>query len=269
MKKKILITVKTYPTLSNKYQELVCTAGVDEEGNWVRIYPIPFRKLDYEDRYKKYSWIELDLVKRTSDIRPESYQPAILDDIIILGNTIPTENGYWTIRKKLALKNQYTNLAKLISDTKDNKVSLATFKPTQIIDFVIKEEKEREWDPNKLLAMKEQISLFAKYENPFKVVKKLPYKYYYKFIDDNGTESQMMIEDWELGQLFWKCLKAHNGDEDKANADVKYKYFDYFAKTLDVYLFLGTTKQWHLVAPNPYVIIGVFRCKKDDRLTLF
>jgi hypothetical protein len=42
---KVLITVKTYPLPSNKYQELVCTAGVLEDGRWIRIYPIPFRSL--------------------------------------------------------------------------------------------------------------------------------------------------------------------------------------------------------------------------------
>ena len=38
---KVLITVKTYPTLSAKYDELVCTAGFREDGTWIRIYPVP------------------------------------------------------------------------------------------------------------------------------------------------------------------------------------------------------------------------------------
>ncbi|HEX7458948.1 MAG TPA: hypothetical protein VF301_10970 [Ginsengibacter sp.] len=44
---KVLIAVKTYPTLSMKYDELVCTAGFLGDGSWVRIFPIPFRKLDF------------------------------------------------------------------------------------------------------------------------------------------------------------------------------------------------------------------------------
>ncbi|MPM62092.1 hypothetical protein SDC9_108958 [bioreactor metagenome] len=43
---KVLIAVKTYPTLSEKYDELVCTAGFLEDGSWIRLYPIPFRKLE-------------------------------------------------------------------------------------------------------------------------------------------------------------------------------------------------------------------------------
>lgn len=41
---KVLVTVKTYPTISVKYDELVCTAGFREDGSWIRIYPIPFLK---------------------------------------------------------------------------------------------------------------------------------------------------------------------------------------------------------------------------------
>jgi hypothetical protein len=40
---KVLISVKTYPTLSTKYNELVCTAGFLEDGSWVRIYPLSLR----------------------------------------------------------------------------------------------------------------------------------------------------------------------------------------------------------------------------------
>ena len=50
---RVLIAVKTYPTLSEKYDELVCTAGFLEDGTWIRIYPIPFRKLSYDNRYNK------------------------------------------------------------------------------------------------------------------------------------------------------------------------------------------------------------------------
>lgn len=39
---KVLITVKTYPAISSKYDELVCTAGFREDGTWIRIYPIQF-----------------------------------------------------------------------------------------------------------------------------------------------------------------------------------------------------------------------------------
>ena len=38
---------------------------------------------------------------------------------------------------------------------------------------------------------------------------------------------------------------------------VRLKYFDEFMKA-DLHFFLGTTQQFHFVAPNPWVIVGVF-----------
>lgn len=44
-RKRIFILVKTYPTISATYGELVCTAGILEDGTWIRLYPVPFRLL--------------------------------------------------------------------------------------------------------------------------------------------------------------------------------------------------------------------------------
>ena len=58
---RILITVKAYPTPSRTYDDLVCTAGVTENGQWIRIYPVPFRALVVNDYFKKYQWISAPL----------------------------------------------------------------------------------------------------------------------------------------------------------------------------------------------------------------
>jgi hypothetical protein len=100
-------------------------------------------------------------------------------------------------------------------------------------------------------------------------VQKLPYKFKFIFKDNQGTESRMMIEDWETGQLYWNCLARHEGDEQKAIADVRKKYFDDFAKTKDLHFFLGTTQVHHHVSLNPFMIIGTFHPKKESQLRLF
>ncbi len=51
-KLKVLITVKTYPIPSAMYDELVCTAGVTESADFVRLYPINFRDLPFSRQYK-------------------------------------------------------------------------------------------------------------------------------------------------------------------------------------------------------------------------
>ena len=217
---KLLITVTTYPLPSSSYDELVCTAGITEQGNWIRIYPVPLQFLtglrkDGKVKSYKYTWIELDLRKRTDDFRPESHSPVdySFKDFVILSE-IGTENN-WAERKKYCLQKVYTNLSQLISDSQDpSNVSLATFKPTEWIGFEI-EEDEREWKKE----WKEQINqLQINFGEPEKnvqreLIPKLPYKFYYKFKDDRGTVSRSMIEDWEIGALYWNCLRTADGNE--------------------------------------------------------
>ncbi|QWR76131.1 hypothetical protein [Candidatus Magnetomonas plexicatena] len=267
MKTKILITVKTYPTLSAKYDEIVCTAGFREDGTWVRLYPIPFRKLDYEKQYKKYQWIELKIERNSSDPRKESYRPVNINDIVTGVWIEPT--NYWRERKEIVLKKVYTNMEILIEEAKnpDKCTSLAVFKPSEIIDFKFTKT-VREWDKVKL-AQLDQLKLYEKNDNPFKVVKKLPYKFSYIFMEDSSVERTLMIEDWEIGQLFWNCCKKHNGDEIKACNDVKKKYFDDFAKTKDLYFYLGTTREFHFHAKNPFIIIGTFHPMIEPQDGLF
>jgi len=40
---RVLILVKSYPEISKTYAETVCTAGITEDGKWIRIYPLPYR----------------------------------------------------------------------------------------------------------------------------------------------------------------------------------------------------------------------------------
>ncbi|MFO7322650.1 MAG: hypothetical protein DIU68_013040 [Chloroflexota bacterium] len=259
---RVLITVKTYPLPSNKYEELVCTAGILSNGKWIRIYPIPFRSLPYQEQYKKYNWIELDLIRNSSDFRPESYRPKNGTDqrIEVVGRVGTSDN--WRERKNLILKEVFVSMTELIDLAKsDQKKSLGTLKPLEIVDFVI-EEDEREWKPEWIDQFK-QLRLFETADigrnTAREVIRKVPYKYSYRFLSKGDNQPrQLMIEDWEIGALYWNCLQICEGDEYLANQLVRQKYFDEFVSQKDIYLFLGTTKRFHNVSPNPFVIIGVF-----------
>jgi hypothetical protein len=256
---RVLITVKTYPTISTKYEELVCTAGFSEEGSWIRIYPVQYRKKSFDEQYKKYDWVEVDLVKNALDFRPESFRPRSHDSELKIIDHIDADGGSWQERRAIVLQKVYTNLTTLINEAKDKKIatSLATFKPKEIQNFIV-EPCEREWSCEKLDSLR-QMNIFETVNaGKPKIVRKLPYKFSYQFIDEDDRIATLMIEDWELGQLYWKSLARHEGDEFKACADVRKKYFDDFVKTKDLYLFLGTSQQYHFVGPNPFMIIGIF-----------
>ncbi|WP_438710464.1 hypothetical protein ACSTS3_16265 [Aquimarina muelleri] len=266
---RVLISVTTYPLPSRSYDELVCTAGFLEDGSWIRIYPVPLsflKDLKKNVGFKKYTWIEIDLKSRNDDFRPESHSPNNYDIKIL--DKIGTKN-YWRHRKEICLNNVYTNKAKFINDSKSpTNVSLVTFKPSQITGFEFTED-EAEWK-NEWKELRKQTDLFAEIESdPEKLIPKVPYKFYYVFKDDEGVSSKLMIEDWEIFQLYWNCLKDSKGDKAKALLKVKERYFDKFTKENEIYLFLGTTMQWHRRrATNPFVIIGVFYPKIKSQLSL-
>ena len=271
-KQRILVTVKTYPTLSRKYGETVCTAGIREDGTWVRIYPVPFRRLNESEQYRKYDWIECRLVRRTADPRPESFSPADQNELTPVGHIDTSDK--WRERRRLLLQTAqvYDRLDRLIEGAKSNELSLAVFKPTKVADFIWENE-ERNWNQEKLHQMRalhSQLALFEdnSWRQTFQLIPKLPYSFSYRFEDSTGKRSELQVLDWEAGALYWNCLKSTEGDEDAALAKVRNKYFDTFLQT-DLHFFLGTTQQFHQVAPNPWVIVGVFPIPNDPQQRLF
>lgn len=277
MIEKILITVKTYPALSRKYAELVCTAGVTESGEWRRLYPVRFRQLYGEQKYKKYQWVEAEIEKSDDDGRPESYK-IILNSLRAVGTPLPTDNN-WRARREAFLNKIETHedLEELIKRAHCNELSLAAFKPSRFWQFS-HEPVERKWDAKKLALLemqKRQLHLFDDEETvarQFEVVRKLPYKFSYLFEDSQGKKSKLMIEDWEIGALYWNCLKDSDGDEQVALARVQEKYWDQFVQSgrHDLALVLGTTLEHHnKKALNPFVIVSVFYPPQERQKSLF
>ncbi len=189
-------------------------------------------------------------------------------------NTASSTEDEWSDRRRIVLKTArvYTSLSELIEGAKQNKLSLAVFKPTRILDLTVEEE-DREWDPKKVEVMRaenSQLDLFddKSWATTFRVIPKLPYSFSYRFEDAEDKASELQILDWEIGALYWNCLADAHGDEEKALAKVREKYMDDFFEK-DLHFFLGTTQRFHLIAPNPWVIVGVFPIPHERQLRMF
>lgn len=272
---RILVTVKAYPKPSSKYDELVCTAGLLNGEKWVRIYPVPFRFLQDNEKYPKYSWITMDIVRSSErDFRPESYKPKLgLDEEIILERTLGTKDA-WAARKHYVLKEVFDSMGEItrLAHSEKNK-SLATLKPQEIIGFDI-QETEREWRESW-----QDTTLQAKFSDlnssgeakKRELIRKVPYNYYYRFITvGDDSPRRLKIEDWEIGALFWNCLRITHGDEKEANKLVKKKYWDEFVDSKDLYFFVGSTLEFHRRrVDNPFIIIGVFYPPKSKQPIMF
>jgi hypothetical protein len=266
---RVLITVKAYPKPSGKYEELVCTAGLLNGEKWIRIYPVPFRLLSDSNKYPKYSWIKLNLERRIErDFRPESYKPqkGIQEEIEVL-EKISTENK-WKDRKSIILNEVYKSMDQLIEDSKSpNNKSLATLKPNKICNVKI-EESDRDW-PDSWKRYLIENDLFEESNSGIKKpIKKVPYDFSYVFTTDDEKIRTLKIEDWEIGALYWNCLKQARNNEDKAISLVKQKLIS--LTETDLHFFVGTTLKYHKRNfPNPFIIIGLFYPPIDKQIYLF
>lgn len=270
----VLITVKTYPLPASAYGERVCTAGLTEDGKWVRIYPVTWQDLSDDEKYSKYSWVQLDLVRHKSDFRPETYSPrrGVDEEITILRKVGTADN--WAARKYYVEKEVFTSMSELIGLAKSDVCkSLATLKPAEIIDFVVEEEEEKEWKES-WMKLRSQPGIFNLDENgrakPRWDLKKLPYRFKYKFITKGDENPRLLsIQDWEIGALFWNSLRRAGGDHTEAIRQVKKKYAEEFLEKKELYLFLGTDYVYHRKnSPNPFIIIGVFYPPKTNQPSL-
>lgn len=259
-KEKVLVLVKTYPTISAKYVETVCTAGITETGEWRRLYPIPFRGMEAGEQYKKYQWITCSTYKTKSDPRLESRH---IEGEIHPAEFVGCENK-WETRRRLILDRLPVsrNLSDAIHAAKTANVSLILFKPRQILDFVC-ERNDTPVDEKRFESAKQKLKELSLYEQndwqqTFNFSQMVPYKFSYSFCDDVGKTSKLQILDWETGALFWNCLNAPGGNEEKACKMVRDKYMPFAdTKRYDTYFYLGTTRQHHYRALNPWQIIGV------------
>ena len=274
---RILITVKTYPVLSKTYIELVCTAGLRENGDWVRLYPIPFRTYSKIYQFKKFDWIECDVVRNIKDNRIESYKPTDVQNIRRIGH-IGAENG-WRERNGVVLEKTtvYEDTSQLISHAKDERTSLAVFRPKEFIGFSIKASSITEKDIQKLNLIENKIlekDLFEEndWRENLKLAKALPFEFRYEFVDKKGKRSNMRILDWEIGALFWKVSGYNPEKYEEAKEAVRRQYEDNFLSNKDLYLFLGTTSEYHDRSLNPFTIVGVYyppKLSKSEDRSLF
>jgi len=254
-KLRVLITVKTYPIPSAKYDELVCTAGVTEAGDFIRLYPINFRDLPFSQQYKKYQWIDVVVQKHKGrDVRKESYRPDC-DSIKIFGEPIPSNPGNWAKRAQYALAKKAGSMENLYEQQKADRTSLGVFRPKKILDLIVTPD-DADWKPTFKAAL-QQARLWETRTVSKEPPRKIPFKFHYKFeCDDSRCKGnhQMMIEDWEVGALFWRLVDQGNSHDDAAK-----KVRDKFLRELcgvdkDAHFFVGTI----LAYPNTWVIIGVF-----------
>jgi hypothetical protein len=257
---RVLITVMTYPHPSAGYQELVCTAGVTEDGNWIRLYPVDYRYRPRRQQFRKYQWIDVifDAAGHGRDKRPESRRPQ-LDSIEIFGEPLDTKNN-WAARRKIIDRMPHQTVNELKAKYDADRTSLGIVRPKKVLDLEVKRV-DANWKPEWQNVFA-QLKLFGP---PQKPLRKLPYSFHYVFeCEDSDKPHTAMCEDWELGTLFLKEADRLGSDE-KAADSVKSKFLAELCRNdKDTRFFMGTRFPY-----NTWLVLGVFWPPKTDQQSLF
>ncbi len=77
---RLLITVKAAPNPSARHGETVCVGALSVDPgrrSWVRLYPIHFRDLDDDNKFRKYDIVTVDALPAVQDRRRESWRPIV------------------------------------------------------------------------------------------------------------------------------------------------------------------------------------------------
>ena len=87
---RMLVTVKAAPNPSTTYGETVCVAGISADvadPGWIRLYPINFRYLQQDVRFRKYDLITVVATPARRDARAESWRPDM--STLVVSQTLP------------------------------------------------------------------------------------------------------------------------------------------------------------------------------------
>jgi hypothetical protein len=254
-KKKVLIAVRTYPVPARKNIEVSCTAGISQEGDWIRLFPVPYRFLDEDSRFRKYQWIEVDVIKASDDPRPESYKLNV--DTIRTGASLPTDEG-WRARREALRPLARPSMCAIQRERGEKQYpTLGFFRPAQIKRLAIERLKEVDWTPEQL-GMLQQIPMFQ--SAPPGTLEKIPWSFKYQFVcsDPHCTGHEMSCTDWEMGQSYRHWRKKYGiGWEQK----FRQRYEQEMINKYDTHFFVGTIHKH----PHVWIIVGLFYPPKSSR----
>jgi len=245
--KKVLITVKTYPTPASKGAEVSCTAGITDDKKWIRLFPIPFRFMGGDKQFSKYQWIEIAAKRSSADPRKESFEVDI-DKLEIVSDPLPTKDT-WKARKEIILPLQVASLCYLQRTRRQTGDTLGIFKPKTIRKFII-EPDTPDWTPSERTRLL-QYSLYDK--RPLQPLEKIPYKFSYEFAcnDSLCKGHKLICVDWELGQAYRVWRRKY---QDKWEGAIMNRFETDMILKYDTYFFVGTV-HGH---PGAWIIIGLF-----------
>ena len=258
---RLLVTVKAYPAVSTRYGEVVCVAGVTEPGpdqRWVRLFPVPYRQLEWTQRFRKYQLIEVSVRAHGSDNRPETRRPNL--ESLSLHERLRAKSN-WRERRPYIEPLMQSSMCEIARRQQAEGLSLGVFRPREVQDFV-HEPHEADWSARQEAVVSQPSLLFPNGDT----LEQIPFRFSYRYRceDMQCSGHKQSIIDWELAQAFRKWRESHR-DEAALVEALRGKWLgEMWAPDRDSALFVGNQHQH----PSSFLVLGVYWPRKEP-LRLF
>jgi hypothetical protein len=249
---RVLITVKAAPNPSERYGETVCVAGISADlakPGWIRLYPINFRELPSDDRFRKYDIVRVAAKPARQDLRRESWKP--------LTDTIVTEHHLdgWQRRRPWVDPYLEDSMCRLNRNARAVAAaqSLALVRPLRLDGIDV--ELHPGWtaaEQRKIDAYVGQLDLFATQDRTPLQPPRFKAAYRYRCYEPGCAGHRQGIIDWEL-VAFQRRLARLQDDELRRAIETKF-FGELCAPSRDVAFYVGNqAKRAHV-----FSVLGVY-----------
>ncbi|MBF0613084.1 MAG: hypothetical protein G8345_12525 [Magnetococcales bacterium] len=248
-RERVLVLVKALPQVGEKFGETVCCAGITTDLQWRRLYPIRFRYLQSNDKFRRWQWLDYDWKLQRDDRRPESRR--IVEETLSPGEELsPSHRSSFLNRVVVTGRQEVVERGEtiLMIRPKESKFSWRKKSLSEL-------ETERE---RYLMAVR-QLTLFDEQEE-MKALNPCPYEFSFRFLDDDGWHENV-CGDWEISATFYNFSKRLG--EEKALVEME-RIFGHEYPEKGMVFVLGTHSRY----PTTWLLIGVVRLDRPGRPVL-
>ncbi|MCC4766198.1 hypothetical protein FXW07_06100 [Methanosarcina sp. DH1] len=237
---KIVVLVRATPEESRKHGYLVCVAGINEKGEFRRVYPFEFSYGEKLIDFKKKDRIEVVLTEPDNDQRRESRKQISYKNL-----HSPVEDE--------ELRNILQSKVSSIEKLKEENASLGVVKP-ELLDVKIKINSTEIYDRQQYFNLIGDC-LIDKRE---KVKMPVELRYHFRCKNDPACKGhQTILLDWELNELARNVMRKET-DPASIKEKIRNKFLDSMQER-DLYFVMGTHFRF-----KTWMIIGIFYFKKKD-----
>lgn len=259
---KLLILTKTYPAPSKKLRETSCVAAINQDGQMRRLFPIPFRLLDGDQQFHRWEWINARVIKAKDDHRKESYKVDV--DSIKRLQQVGTNHG-WAERLQWIAPHFLPDFASLEDRRQASGETLGFIRPIKY-RLTIEAADEQDWtDEEKAKLVQDGLFDESVVRNRVSL-KKIPNNFYYEYECHLNVEKHFWkhkLTDWEVGALYWKCIKLYGQEWEKY---FRQKLETDFLEKRELAFLMGTMHRF----PDQWLIVGlVYPPRKAARQQAF